>query len=130
MCCMHDEVQCQGMHDLRHCCKWSQVFPDAGHKMPTGDNKYSQNSRNFLSCCFSTTSGFILPDQLLTMQGVTERASDQKCQLMVVCSGADAIVKCSPCMHTIACRGCLLASVTLLKNCTVCDGMIEHFKFG
>ncbi|KAM0868899.1 hypothetical protein ACQ4PT_041018 [Festuca glaucescens] len=62
--------------------------------------------------------------------GVMERASDQKCQLMVVCSGADAIVKCSPCMHTIACRGCLLASVTLLKNCTVCDGMIEHFKFG
>ncbi|CAM0949441.1 unnamed protein product [Alopecurus aequalis] len=63
-------------------------------------------------------------------QGVMERVSDQKCQLMVVCSGADAIVRCSPCMHTIACRGCLLASVTLLKNCTVCDGVIEHFKFG
>ncbi|KAM3254665.1 hypothetical protein ACQJBY_048249 [Aegilops geniculata] len=62
--------------------------------------------------------------------GVMERVSDQKCQLMVVCSGADAVVRCSPCMHTIACRGCLLASVTLLKKCTVCDCMIEHFKFG
>ncbi|XP_044948326.1 uncharacterized protein LOC123397871 isoform X1 [Hordeum vulgare subsp. vulgare] len=62
--------------------------------------------------------------------GVMEHVSDQKCQLMVVCSGADAVVKCSPCMHTIACRGCLLASVTLLKKCTVCDCMIEHFKFG
>ncbi|KAF7057254.1 hypothetical protein CFC21_064562 [Triticum aestivum] len=62
--------------------------------------------------------------------GVMECVSDQKCQLMVVCSGADAVVRCSPCMHTIACRGCLLASVTLLKKCTVCDCMIEHFKFG
>ena len=69
-------------------------------------------------------------EKLLNMQGVMERGSDKKCQLMVICNGADAVVKCSPCMHTIACRGCLLASVTLLKNCTVCNGMIEHFKFG
>ncbi|KQJ86193.1 uncharacterized protein LOC100836820 isoform X2 [Brachypodium distachyon] len=62
--------------------------------------------------------------------GVMGCDSDQKCQLMVACGGADAIVQCSPCMHTIACRGCLLASVTLLKNCTVCGCMIEHFKFG
>uniref|UniRef100_A0A0A9GR80 Uncharacterized protein n=1 Tax=Arundo donax TaxID=35708 RepID=A0A0A9GR80_ARUDO len=34
MCCMHDEVQCQGMHDLWHCCKWSEVFPCGGFKIP------------------------------------------------------------------------------------------------
>ncbi|KAG8049047.1 hypothetical protein GUJ93_ZPchr0009g2022 [Zizania palustris] len=62
--------------------------------------------------------------------GVMERVSDQRCQLMVVCRGAEAIIRCSPCMHIIACRGCLLASVTLLKNCTICGCMIEHFKFG
>uniref|UniRef100_A0A0E0RJ06 RRM domain-containing protein n=1 Tax=Oryza rufipogon TaxID=4529 RepID=A0A0E0RJ06_ORYRU len=61
--------------------------------------------------------------------GVMERASDQRCQLMVVCRGAEAIVRCSPCMHSIACRGCFLASVTLLKGCTTCGCMIEHFKF-
>lgn len=61
--------------------------------------------------------------------GVMERVSDQRCQLMAVCRGAEAIVRCSPCMHTIACRGCLLASVTLLKTCTICGCMIEHFKF-
>ncbi|XP_062203831.1 uncharacterized protein LOC133906058 [Phragmites australis] len=61
--------------------------------------------------------------------GLMERVSDQRCQLLVVCRGAEAIVRCSPCMHTIACRGCLLASVTLLKTCTTCGCMIEHFKF-
>uniref|UniRef100_A0A0E0MNV5 RRM domain-containing protein n=1 Tax=Oryza punctata TaxID=4537 RepID=A0A0E0MNV5_ORYPU len=61
--------------------------------------------------------------------GVMERASNQRCQLMVVCRGAEAIVRCSPCMHSIACRGCFLASVTLLKDCTTCGCMIEHFKF-
>jgi hypothetical protein len=67
-------------------------------------------------------------DQLMNLQGLTERALDQRCQLMVVCRGAEAIVRCSPCMHTIACRGCFLASVTLLKSCTTCGFMVEHFK--
>uniref|UniRef100_J3NED0 RRM domain-containing protein n=1 Tax=Oryza brachyantha TaxID=4533 RepID=J3NED0_ORYBR len=61
--------------------------------------------------------------------GIMEQALDQRCQLMVVCCGAEAIVRCSPCMHSIACRGCFLASVTLLKNCTTCGCMIQHFKF-
>ncbi|CAN6356626.1 unnamed protein product [Urochloa humidicola] len=62
--------------------------------------------------------------------GVMEHIPDQRCQLMVVCHGAEAIVRCSPCMHIIACRGCLLASVTLLKTCTTCGCMIQHFMFG
>uniref|UniRef100_A0ACD5Y670 Uncharacterized protein n=1 Tax=Avena sativa TaxID=4498 RepID=A0ACD5Y670_AVESA len=89
---------------------------------------------NVMACmtCGTAVSGVKSSPSLDTKcrQGAMESVSDKKCQLMVVCSGADAIVKCSPCMHTIACRGCLLASVTLLKNCTVCNGMIEHFKFG
>ncbi|KAK3136830.1 hypothetical protein QOZ80_5BG0443110 [Eleusine coracana subsp. coracana] len=68
-------------------------------------------------------------DPTYRYMGLMERVSDQRCQLMVVCRGAEAIVRCSPCMHAIACRGCLLASVTLLKNCTTCGYMIEHFKF-
>ncbi|KAL6623551.1 hypothetical protein ACP70R_033430 [Stipagrostis hirtigluma subsp. patula] len=68
-------------------------------------------------------------DATYRYMGLSERISDQRCQLMVVCRGAEAIVRCSPCMHIIACRGCLLASVTLLKTCTICGCMIEHFKF-
>lgn len=67
-------------------------------------------------------------DATYRYMGLTERVLDLRCQLMVVCRGAEAIVRCSPCMHTIACRGCFLASVTLLKSCTTCGCMVEHFK--
>jgi hypothetical protein len=80
-------------------------------------------------CYVALPHELVLSDHLLNMQGLMERVSDQRCQLMVVCRGAEAIVRCSPCMHAIACRGCLLASMTLLKNCTTCGYMIEHFKF-
>nr|CAB3466256.1 unnamed protein product [Digitaria exilis] len=73
---------------------------------------------NVRACMACGTSGFM------------EHVPDQRCQLMVVCRGAEASVRCSPCMHTIACRGCLLASVTLLKTCTTCGCMIQHFMFG
>uniref|UniRef100_A0A0A8YPS0 RING-type domain-containing protein n=1 Tax=Arundo donax TaxID=35708 RepID=A0A0A8YPS0_ARUDO len=59
--------------------------------------------------------------------GLMERVLDQRCQLMVVCRGAEATVSCSPCMHTVACGGCFLASVALLKTCITCGCMIEHF---
>ncbi|KAF0887637.1 hypothetical protein E2562_002353 [Oryza meyeriana var. granulata] len=89
------------------------------------------NVRACMTCSTAVSGVKSSPAQDARYQyvGVMERASDQRCQLMVVCRGAEAIIRCSPCMHSIACRGCLLASVTLLKNCTTCGCMIEHFKF-
>jgi hypothetical protein len=140
MCCLHDAVQCQGMHDLWHCCKWSQVITCGGYNIPQHGNKNAFDCPLFRDgwelvydldpwCYVALPHELVLSDHLLNMQGLMERVSDQRCQLMVVCRGAEAIVRCSPCMHAIACRGCLLASMTLLKNCTTCDYMIEHFKF-
>jgi hypothetical protein len=36
---MHDEVQCQGMHDLWHCCPWSQVIACSGSNKPLHGKK-------------------------------------------------------------------------------------------
>uniref|UniRef100_A0A0D9Y0N1 Uncharacterized protein n=1 Tax=Leersia perrieri TaxID=77586 RepID=A0A0D9Y0N1_9ORYZ len=90
------------------------------------------NVRACMTCGTSVSGVKSSPAQDARYQymGGMDRASDQRCQLMVVCRGAEAIARCSPCMHSIACRGCLLASVTLLKNCTTCGCMIEHFMFG
>ncbi|PAN21492.1 hypothetical protein PAHAL_3G470800 [Panicum hallii] len=90
------------------------------------------NVRACMACgtCVSGVKSAPAVDAPYRYMGVTERIPDQRCQLMVVCRGAEAIVKCSPCRHAIACRGCLLASVTLLKTCTTCGCMIQHFMFG
>ncbi|WVZ90891.1 hypothetical protein U9M48_037146 [Paspalum notatum var. saurae] len=83
--------------------------------------------------CGTTVSGVKSSpavDATYRYMGLMDRALDQRCQLMVVCRGAQAIIRCYPCMHTIACRGCFLASVTVLKSCTTCGCLVEHFKLG
>lgn len=66
------------------------------------DNQYITDS----SCYFALLHQLDLSDQLFDMQGVMERNSNQRCQLMIICCGVEVI----------ACQGCLLESVTLLKN--------------